>query len=149
MCCSFEKKSNMNNTKILDTYLKNTSKKPFGSKPPSRLLFGFVFMMRYHCILFFFNQKQIMENTGKIEKYTKHNFQARNYPPGLIFGSYSWFVILACYSCAGNKQFWKIPDNTRKTLRTIPEQKAHYAQKPPSRPSGGRVVSSLDFFQIL
>ena len=59
----------MNNTKILGTYLKNTLKKPFGSKPPSRLLFGFVFMMRYHCILFFFQAKT---NTGKYRKKRKN-----------------------------------------------------------------------------
>ena len=110
----------MNNTKILGTYLKNTLKKPFGSKPPSRLLFGFVFMMRYHCILFFFQAKT---NTGKYRKNGKiqrKHLLGSKIPSRLDL----WFLFMVCYLCMSflcrqqtvleNRQYQEnIKNNTR------------------------------------
>ena len=106
------------NTWKYTKYLKHTwnilQKNPVGLKPPSRL-FLFLFMMCYHCMLFLFKQKQILANyRKKPEKYTHKTFEARNHPPGFIFGPYSWFVIIAFLLLFKQKQILENTGNTEK-----------------------------------
>ena len=90
--------------------IQNTSKNLVGSRLETTFQpsFLFLFMICYHCVLFVFrSNNKYWKNTGK---YPEH-FLARNHPPGFLFGSYSWFVIIACASCS-SKTYWKIPEDT-------------------------------------
>ena len=73
MLCSFETKHQ--NTTILETYLKKHCEKPFRLEATLTPFFWFLFMMRYHCIVFLFRQSKfwtIPDKTGNtFENYTK------------------------------------------------------------------------------
>ena len=113
---------------ILENTWKTQKKQPWGSKPPSRQMFQILLqectlINNNRHVLFFWKKKH--ENTQNtwniIETYFKKKPVAWKHPPA-FFCSYSWCVIIACYSCSSKSKYWQMSGKQPEKTPTKPSR---------------------------
>ena len=126
-------------TQILDTYLTNTSKTPQARNHPPAF-FGFLFMMRYHFILFSSSKNKYWKH---IEKYTEKQFRLETTLPVVflvpIHDLLSLHFILVQAKIG---KYRKIPEQQYKQY---PKNAVYARNHPPGHLAGGW-FSSLFFY---